>query len=197
MGMTPSGPDTHFACAALRVWRSLAPHAPREECRMLDVSFISRLIRVTLAGGPFPDIENAISLLLGTCAQESGFQYNRQLGGGPARGYWQCEPATEEDVWLNYLAYNPELADFFAVRCGMTGPNTSALEHNLVYQIILARTHYYRCDPDPLPAADDIEEGAVRWKQYYNTPAGAGTPEEYVENYHRLVAPSYPAPPVA
>ena len=161
---------------------------------MLDVAFFSRLIRVTLASGPYPDLDKALSLLLGTCAQESAFTHFRQIGGGPARGLFQCEPATETDIWLNYLAYNPELADFFAVRCGVTGPNTSALEHNIIYQIILARTHYLRCDPDPMPEADDIEEGARRWKQYYNTPLGHGTEEQYLDSYARLVTPYYPAP---
>jgi hypothetical protein len=159
---------------------------------MLDVAFIARLIRVTLTDAPFPAMGRAIPLLLGTCAQESGFQYNRQLGNGPARGYFQCEPATEADVWENFLAYQPELTACFVARCGQSGPDVSALEHNLVYQILLARTHYFRCDPDPLPAAKDIEAHSMVWKTYYNTNLGKGKPEEYVKNYNALVQPYWP-----
>ena len=95
---------------------------------MLDVAFYARLIRVTLTDGPFPDIDKAVPLLLGTAAQESAFRHTTQIGGGPAKGYMQCKVNTESDIWTNYVADNPELADFFEVRCGMTGPNTSALE---------------------------------------------------------------------
>jgi len=159
---------------------------------MLSVPFIAELIRVTLAGGPFPHIARAIPLLLGTCAQESGFQYNRQLGNGPARGYWQCEPATEADIWANYLCYQPALTEWLLTRCGMTGPNVEALEHNMVYQVLMARTHYLRCDPDPLPAAKDLAAQARSWKTYYNTPLGHGTEAQYIESYTTLVAPVWP-----
>lgn len=162
---------------------------------MLDVAFIARLIRVTLTGSPFPAIGRAIPLLLGTCAQESGFQYNSQLGGGPAKGFWQCEPATEADVWVNFLTYHPELTACFVARCGQNRPDVDALQHNLVYQILLARTHYFRCDPDPLPPAHEIDAQARIWKLYYNTPAGHGTEDQYLENYETLVRPYYPPRP--
>ena len=37
----------------------------------------------------------AEDLVLGTAAQESGLAYLRQIGGGPALGLWQIEPATQ------------------------------------------------------------------------------------------------------
>lgn len=159
---------------------------------MLDVAFYARLIRVTLAGGPFPSLERAIPLLLGTVAQESQFTYTEQLGGGPALGFGQCEPATEADIWVNYLAYQPELATFIFARCGCTCPDTGALQHNMVYGILLMRTHYLRCDPEGMPAASDLAAQAQRWKQYYNTPLGHGTEAQYMERYQTLVAPYYP-----
>jgi type VI secretion system secreted protein VgrG len=163
---------------------------------MLDIPFYGDLIWLALHQGPFPDNDRALHLLLGTCAQESGFEYTSQLGGGPAKGYFQCEPATEADVWANFLAYQPEISAYITSRCGVTGPNVDALEHNMVYGILMARTHYFRCDPDPLPAVDDVEEAAHRYKLYYNTPEGAATEQEYIENYERLVKPYfYTAPP--
>jgi hypothetical protein len=159
---------------------------------MLDVAFYANLIRVTLTGAPFPHISRAIPLLLGTCAQESAFEYTRQFNNGPARGYMMCEPATESDVWSNFLAYQSELRECFLIRCGMTEPNVEALEHNMVYQVLMARTHYLRCDPDPLPAAKDLAAQARSWKAYYNTPLGHGTEEQYIESYNTLVKPVWP-----
>lgn len=161
---------------------------------MLDVSFFADLIRVTLLGAPFPHLPRAIPLLLGTCAQESAFTHTTQIGGGPAKGLFQCEPATEEDIWINYLQYQETIRTAIVARCGVTEPNPTALEHNMVYQILMARTHYYRCDPDPLPPASDVEEQAVRYKKYYNTVYGAATEEDYIQSYARLVAPYYVPP---
>jgi hypothetical protein len=161
---------------------------------MLDVTFIASLIRLTLLDSPFPHTGRAVPLLLGVCAQESGFTYNEQIGGGPALGFWQCEQATEADIWANFLAYQAPLRDCILTRSGETGANAAALQYNLVYQILLCRTHFYRCDPDPLPDACDLQEQAVRWKTYYNTPLGAGTEAEYIANYERLVRPYWPGP---
>jgi hypothetical protein len=161
---------------------------------MLFVPYYGDLIMTVLADGPFPHNDRAVYQLLGTCAQESAFEYAVQLGGGPARGYMQCEPATETDIWHHYLAYQPELVNFLAARCGVTGPDVEALEHNLVYQIILARIHYFRCDPEPMPAAHDLADQAHRWKLYYNTPAGHGTEAQYMDSYQQLVEPYYPRP---
>lgn len=159
---------------------------------MIDIMFVAHLIRVTLTGAPFPHLTRALPLLLGTGAQESGFRSVRQLGGGPARGYWQIEPATERSVWADYLAYQPELRAVVTKRCGRQGPNVFALEHDMVYGILLARLLYYWRDPAPLPPATDLQEQAVRYKRYYNTPAGAATEAEYVESYAVLVRPYWP-----
>ena len=52
----------------------------------------------------------AAELLLGTCAQESAYgKYRKQLGGGPALGIFQCEPATFNDIVDNFLNYKKEL----------------------------------------------------------------------------------------
>lgn len=157
---------------------------------MLSVPFYGALIQLALADGPFPDNDRARELLLGTCAQESAFEYTTQLGGGPAKGYMQCEPSTETDIWGNYLAYQAALVEFLAVRCGVMGANVQALEHNMVYQILLARIHYLRCDPDRLPACGDLSGQARTWKQYYNTPAGHGTEAQYIASYEQIVLPA-------
>ncbi|SMF86500.1 hypothetical protein SAMN05428998_1881, partial [Tistlia consotensis USBA 355] len=80
----------------------------------LDVrQFATWIVRPTLAyladGLPGFASDAAVELLLGTAAQESGFRYLAQLGGGPALGPYQSEPATRADVHDSYLRYRPDL----------------------------------------------------------------------------------------
>ena len=68
---------------------------------MLDIpQFRANIIRPVLLviGGESRAAEN---LILGTALQESNLRYLRQLGDGPARGVYQMEPATHDDIWDN------------------------------------------------------------------------------------------------
>lgn len=157
----------------------------------LDAAYLATLIRTVLDGAPFPDIERAVPLLLGTAAQESRLRFFRQLGAGPARGLWQMEPATELSHW-QWLADKPYMCASIIERCGVAAASAMHLEANIPYQILLARVHYYRMDPDRLPLLDDLMAQARRWKRYYNTPAGRGTEAQYVARYRELIAPYWP-----
>lgn len=132
-------------------------------------------------------------LLLGTAAQESKLRYLHQLGKGPAVGLWQMEPNTHDDIWENFLKRNPKLftkvfrltlndeteqADFLQHRDEMVG--------NLYYACAMARVYYWRIR-ESLPPADDAFSMGVYWKRHYNTPAGAGTVEQFVESW-KLIA---------
>jgi hypothetical protein len=158
---------------------------------LLDVAAYADLVQCMLRGSPFPHAERAVPLLLGTVAQESAFTYTRQIGGGPARGYLQMEPDTEYSLWFDFLVYNPTFAAYITSRCGRGGPDEIALEYDMGYGILLARTLYFWRDTDALPLADDLEQQAALWKRCYNTVAGAGTEAQYIESYHQLVAPHY------
>ena len=126
--------------------------------------------------------DSAVSLLLNTAKTESSLHYLTQLNGGPARGLWQMEPATHDDIWTNYLSYRDELADL--VRALAIGekqvPDSEQMVGNLFYACAMARIHYLRVEA-PLPAAYDLTGQAIYWKQYYNTELGAGTPEHFIE----------------
>jgi hypothetical protein len=159
---------------------------------IISVPFYTELIRCVLHEGPFPDIERAVSLLLGTVAQESAFTYTRQMGGGPARGYPQFEPASEASVWNDFLAYQPTISAYVTSRCGRGGPDEVALEYDMVYGILLMRILYFWRDANRLPAVEDIEAQSVIWKQFYNTPLGHGTEEQFLDSYVQLVSPHYP-----
>lgn len=127
--------------------------------------------------------EDAVELLMLTAAQESHLgTYIQQVGGGPALGIFQMEPATERDIWDNYLKYKPEYKQVIYDITG-TDPRSWDLRSNLLYSIAMARLHYKRV-PKALPK--DVKGYARYWKLYYNTPLGKGTEEEALHNYKRL-----------
>lgn len=127
-------------------------------------------------------------LLIGTALAESeGGRWLVQLGGGPARGPWQMELATHDDIWSNFLAYRDALAGCVdAMKSGHKPPQRE-LVTNLDYAAALARVHYWRV-AEPLPAADDIEGLGWYWRRHYNTLAGAGRAEEFMRRLERAAA---------
>ena len=133
----------------------------------------------------------AENLLMGTCAQESKMgQFLVQLNNGPARGIFQMEPATESDIWANFLGYRKPLSSLVSELCISKGDGTPSvfdLIGNLYYEAAMCRVHYRRA-PEALPDEDDVQGMADLWKLRYNTPLGAGTVEEFMDNYKRYVA---------
>ena len=129
----------------------------------------------------------AEQLLLGTAIQESLLVHRRQMGGGPARGLFQMEPATHDDCWTNYLEYRAALAAQIkeTLEAGQEAA-ADTLETNDRYAAAMCRVRYMRV-PERLPAAGDIEAMANYWKAHYNTALGAGRPEEYLEKWARYV----------
>ncbi len=131
--------------------------------------------------------ESAENLILGTIAQESrGGYYIKQLGRGPALGMCQMEPATMRDIYTNYLSYKSKLTDTLVAEFGIVGPDEKRLHGDLIYQIVLCRIHYLRVK-EALPEPDDLKGLAWYWKANYNTVLGAGTTDEFVENYQKYV----------
>jgi hypothetical protein len=140
---------------------------------MFDPAQFRDLIKRTLIELGVPS-RSATELLMGTCAQESRMgTYLRQVN-GPALGCMQMEKTTFEWLWQKYYNRFPILI----------GIEFEELEWNLKASTIMARLRYM-ADPRPLPKADDIEGLAETWKRVYNTVAGAGTVDEFIENYHK------------
>lgn len=161
---------------------------------MIDKSQLRTLVRTTLQ---FLNLHSqaAEDLVIGTIAQESRMgTYIKQLGNGPALGICQMEPATHNDLWDNYLRYNPGLSAMvwtLALDNGMFTSNSSRpdeqqLVGNLYYAIAMCRIHYLRIKA-PLPQAGDVAGYAAYWKKYYNTVLGKGTEPEFVANYRKYV----------
>ena len=115
-----------------------------------------------------PVTDAAIRLLMGTAAQESGFgTYVRQLGGGPALGIYQMEPATHGDLWANFIQYRGRIHEHLIAGLNYS-EDPQRLIYDLRYATIMTRLHYYRV-PQALPAADDTEGLANYWKNFYNS----------------------------
>jgi len=133
-----------------------------------------------------PYSDNAVEMVLFTIAQESaGGQYLKQVGGGPALGIIQMEPATETDIWENFLGFRPALqAKVFALTSAVgINKDIPDLAYNLAYQIAMCRIQYRR-SPSPIPDKADIAGMAAMWKNDYNR-GGKGTIQEAIENYKR------------
>ena len=124
----------------------------------------------------------ASNLLMGTAAQESRLKYVKQLGNGPALGLFQMEPATHDDIWDNYVAHRPDLRARIYQAVQIEDHDAERLAWDFRYAAIMCRVHYLRV-PAQLPPANDVWELGKYWKAHYNTPLGAGTVEEFVENY--------------
>lgn len=151
--------------------------------RMIDL--LDHVIRPTLTrmGMAGPAAEQ---LVLGTAIQESlGGYYLRQLY-GPALGIYQMEPATHDDLIVNFLRYRRGLLTTITQMAG-EGNGTIAKEMvgNLYYATAMCRAHYYRV-PEALPEFGDIAGQARYWKNYYNTYLGRGSVEEYIKNYETV-----------
>jgi len=130
--------------------------------------------------------EDAVELLMLTAAQESHLgHYLMQVNNGPAKGIFQCEINTEKDIWENFLEFKPRLAKRVRALMGEADWDHLQLKGNLLYQIALARVHYYRV-PEKLPDRNDVEAMAKYYKKYYNTHLGRATWQAALKNYRRL-----------
>src|SRR5690606_13966327 len=131
----------------------------------------------------------AEDLLVGTFLAESlvdGDTCLRQLGGGPALGIFQMEPATHDDIWRHWLGYRPEGERVRALTpAGHGFPRAENLVFNLLYAAPMARAHYRRV-PSALPTHGDVDGYAAYWKRHYNTRLGKGDPAEFAQRFRQF-----------
>lgn len=150
------------------------------------LDLVSIIIRPALAVLPKMGGARAEQLLVGTSAQEARFENIAQIH-GPALGLWQMEPATHQDLWVNYIDERPDLARVVMSLLGDGySPTPSALIPCTKYACAMARILYYRA-PEAIPA--DLAGQAAYYKAHYNTPRGAATVKEYLANWDALVVP--------
>ena len=117
--------------------------------------------------------DRVLPLLLGTCAVESSFgRWRVQLGGGPARGIYQMEPATFRWLRTKYGKRYPSVSEY-----------SFADQQNDDHQATVMARLRYLAVPEQLPDACDLIGQAAYWKRHYNTYLGAGTVEKYMKAY--------------
>jgi hypothetical protein len=158
------------------------PH--RYGMSQLDVSQLRNQIQTVLTPANLYSA-NAEELLIATCAQESLMgTYRTQAPHGPARGIFECEGATFQDLVNNYLKYHPSLLEW--AQSLSTDFGVDDLVHNDNLAIAICRLHYYRV-PAALPDKNDLDALWTFYKLHYNTPSGAATQEEFTNHYNQLV----------
>ena len=129
----------------------------------------------------------AIALVLGTAVQESGLGALKQLGGGPARGFWQIEPFTHNDVVERLSILKPHLHERLSEIVGIWPSRIEQLSTNLCYGAAICRLKYYLI-PEALPEAGDVDGLAAYWKTHFNTRLGKGRPEQWAKSFRQYVA---------
>lgn len=132
---------------------------------------------------------NRVSLVLGTCLHESHLTYVVQIPNGPALGFGQMEPATHADLWANFLAYQPELANNVRRLAGFreqSSPPASELIGNANYAVAMVAVHYRRIKAKLPP--NEPRALAEYWKKYYNTALGKGTVEQALPHFQKAIA---------
>jgi hypothetical protein len=125
----------------------------------------------------------AENLVIGTALVESKAEYLHQVN-GPALGLWQMEPATHDDIWLNFLKYNASLREWVKELQTTAAFTSGATEliGNLYYGAAMCRIHYRRVK-EALPHAKDAEAMSRYWKTHYNSSLGAGTVEKALPRF--------------
>lgn len=133
-----------------------------------------------------PNESNAIKQLLGTFAVESDFGTNWiQLKNGPAKNPFGIERATFDDEMRYLKDRQPELLHKIIESSNLlVGPNYEDLTFNIRLAIQFCRVKYFMVQ-EAIPSS--LAAQAAYWKKYYNTTAGRGTVEDYINKYHKYV----------
>lgn len=132
--------------------------------------------------------EEAVELLIFTCANEShGGTYIKQVK-GPALGIYQMEPATYNDLWQNFLYKNLSLLLQFNHNFDLHQmPSEMRMVYDLRFATAMARIFYARIK-EALPKANDLEGIWSYYKRFYNTVNGKAERQSAIEAYHKFKA---------
>ncbi|KFL90784.1 hypothetical protein AmDm5_0732 [Acetobacter malorum] len=125
--------------------------------------------------------------VLGIGNKESGYRYLVQTNPAEtAKGFWQMETATHDDMWRNFIRYRPNLqAALLGILSGAK-PEAARLVDRPIYAAAMCAVHTYR-SPDALPAVNDAAGWASFWKRDYNTEGGAGVAAEAVPYFREAM----------
>ena len=105
-----------------------------------------------------------------------------QIGGGPARGVYQMEPETHDDVWETYIEVFPALEKRIHA-AGFRRSVSRLLE--IDYATIIGACKYRRFVNKKRPLPVGLPEQAAFWKKFWNTNLGKGTIEKFINDVRR------------
>lgn len=153
--------------------------------------FLDNVVRPVLAtlADYSPKMNNTAieNLLICTAYHESdGFNALVQYGGGPAQGFMQVEPATHDDIWVNFLDQREGLADIVRSWQLSALDGADQLDGNVFYCTAVARLVYWR-SPEPLPDAWDAVGLAQYYKCVFNTVDGKARTDHVAETFKAVL----------
>lgn len=133
--------------------------------------------------------EEACALIYETGMAESGYRALEQKG-GPALGFFQCEPNTADDILKNYVIFRASISQKL-LELGLPAKVLADIKSkdymdvlkysiltNIALQVAFCRLKYRR-NPAPIPTTK--KERAKYWKKIYNTELGKGTVKHYID----------------
>lgn len=131
--------------------------------------------------------DDAMELLVFTCAVESdGGTYLKQIK-GPAVGIYQMEPDTYNDLWHNYIFNKPYLISILTSNFNIPSmPSYGHMIYDLRFATAMARIFYKRIEEE-IPSCKDVNAIWDYYKKYYNTPKGKATKDESISKYKRFI----------
>jgi hypothetical protein len=130
--------------------------------------------------------QDAVELLLFTCAVESnGASFLKQINGN-SLGIYQMTPENYNDLWQNYINKKQTLLLTLILNFDIGRmPSEDKLIYDLRFATIMARLQYHRFSSD-LPQKDDVNSIWLFYKKYYN-PLGLNKKDESIQKYYSFV----------
>jgi hypothetical protein len=124
---------------------------------------------------------DSMHLMAVTLYVESKFTHLKQLPNGPALGFGEIEMPTYLDCARYLEKNNPTLLNAILkyVERSTLPKNPVNIMGDLSLNVLIARVKYWMLK-EPIPSYKDVSSQAQFYKRFYNTGAGAATPELFI-----------------
>ena len=120
--------------------------------------------------------ETAKEMIIETAIAETGLGQIEDKTVGAGMGLTQFDEMPFNDIKTRTMKLRPQIQKYLKIDISLV--NWDDLRFNPFLSLLFTRLHYW-LKGDPIPAT--IEERAKYWKLHYNTKAGKGTVEHYLE----------------
>lgn len=134
--------------------------------------------------------DDAVALMMGTCAQETAlgtYIVQKGIGYEGGIGIYQLQAPSYYDVWENKIQPYPNIRAKIKLYLGYEArPPIHRIAADLSLATIMTRFYYSRVI-EPIPNRFNIEALGQYWKKYWNTEKGKGTVQQFIDNYKQYV----------